>query len=130
MTGGRRVADDPAFRARFARAEADLLALEWSVLRVLAHEEFDAPEAAAASVLKIRGSELQQEITMLQVDALGAKALRFFDVAPAPPPAPTDVWADYAPGRTTVALINRAAIIYGGSNQIQKNILAKLAFGL
>jgi len=81
-------------------------------------------------VLKIRGSELQQEITMLQVDALGAKALRFFDVAPAPPPAPTDVWADYAPGRTTVALINRAATIYGGSKQIQKNILAKLAFGL
>lgn len=128
--GGRRVADDPAFRARFAKAEADLLALEWSVLRVLAHEELDEPEAAAASVLKIRGSELQQEITMLQVDAMGAKSLRFFDAAPVPPPAPTDVWPDYAPGRTTVALINRAATIYGGSKQIQKNILARLAFGL
>jgi alkylation response protein AidB-like acyl-CoA dehydrogenase len=128
--GGRPIADDPAFRARFARIEADLLALEWSVLRVLAHEELDAPEAAAASVLKIRGSELQQEVTMLQCDLLGIKSLRFFDAAPTPPPPPTEVWPDYAPGRTTVALINRAATIYGGSKQIQKNILAKLAFGL
>lgn len=127
---GRPLADDPAVRARFARIEADLLALEWSVLRVLAHEEFDAPEAAAASVLKIRGSELQQDVTMLQCDLLGAKALRYFDVAPAPPPAPTEVWGDYAPGRTTVALISRAATIYGGTKQIQKNIVARLAFGL
>lgn len=127
---GRSIADDPAFRIRFARIEADLIALEWSVLRVLAQEQFDAPEAAAASVLKIRGSELQQEVTMLQCDLLGAKALRRFDVMPTPPPAPTDVWADYVPGRTTVALINRAATIYGGSKQIQKNIVAKLAFGL
>ena len=127
--GGRRVADDPAFRARFARIEADLLALEWSVLRVLAHEEGDVPEAAAASVLKIRGSELQQEITMLQVDALGAKSLRFYEAGPNAPP-PSGVWPDYVPGRTAVALISRAATIYGGTLQVQKNILAKLAFGL
>lgn len=130
IVNGRRACDDPAFRARFARLEADLLALEWSVLRVLGHDQFEAPEAAAASVLKIRGSELQQEVTMLQCDLLGAKALRFFEAAPTPPPAPTAEWADYAPGRTTVALINRAATIYGGAKQIQKNILAKLAFGL
>ena len=128
--GGRRLADDPQVRARFARLEADLLALEWSVLRVLAHEQFEAPEAAAASVLKIRGSELQQEVTMLQCDLLGAKALRYFEVAPTPPPPPTADWADYVPGRTTVALINRAATIYGGAKQIQKNIVAKLVFGL
>jgi len=127
---GRRLADDPAIRARFARLEADLLALEWSVLRVLGHEPFEAPEAAAASVLKIRGSELQQEVTMLQVDLLGAKSLRYFEVAPALPPAPTVDWPDYVPGRTAVALINRAATIYGGTKQVQKNILAKLAFGL
>ena len=130
IRNGRPAAEDPAFRARFARLEADLLALEWSVLRVLAHEPLDVPEAAAASVLKIRGSELQQEVTMLQADLLGQKASRFFAVAPAPPPPPTDVWPDYVPGRTAVALINRAATIYGGSKQVQKNILSKLAFGL
>jgi alkylation response protein AidB-like acyl-CoA dehydrogenase len=123
------VADQPAFRARFARIEADLLALEWSVLRVLAHEESDFPEAAAASVLKIRGSELQQEITLLQVDALGAKSLRYYEPGPDAPAATPD-WPDYVPGRTNVALITRAATIYGGTKQVQKNILAKLAFGL
>src|SRR6218665_493774 len=50
VAGGRRVADDPVFRARIAKAEADLLALEWSVLRVLAHEEGEVSESAAASV--------------------------------------------------------------------------------
>jgi len=125
---GVRVADLPAFRARFARVEADLLALEWSVLRVLAHEEMGFPEAAAASVLKIRGSELQQEITLLQVDALGAKSLRYFEPSPVAPPA-SEIWPDYAAGRTTIALITRAATIYGGTKQVQKNILAKLAFG-
>ena len=130
QAGGRRLADDPAIRARFARLEADLIALEWSVLRVLAHEPLAVPEAAAASVLKIRGSALQQEVTMLQADLLGTRALRFFDPAPAPPPAPTPDWPDYVPGRTTVALITRASTIYGGSMQVQKNILAKLAFGL
>jgi alkylation response protein AidB-like acyl-CoA dehydrogenase len=125
---GVRVADLPAFRARFARVEADLLALEWSVLRVLAHEETGFPEAAAASVLKIRGSELQQEITLLQVDALGAKSLRYFEPSPTAPSA-SEIWPDYVAGRTTIALITRAATIYGGTKQVQKNILAKLAFG-
>jgi len=126
---GRRLCDDPAVRARFAKVQADLLALEWSVLRVLAHEENEFPESAAASVLKIKGSDLQQEITMLQVDLLGAKSLRYFTPGPQAP-APSEIWPDYVAGRTTVALITRAATIYGGSKQVQKNILAKLAYGL
>ena len=130
LRGGRPAAEDPEFRARFARLQADLIALEWSVLRVLAHEQLDVPEAAAASVLKIRGSELQQEVTMLQVDLLGQKALRYFTPSPTPPPQSSEFWSEEIPGRTTVALITRAATIYGGSKQVQKNILSKLAFGL
>lgn len=126
---GRNVTNNPAFRARLARVEAELLALEWSVLRVLAREETDFPEVGAASVLKVRGAELQQEITMLQVDALGTKSLRYYeptwDV-----PAPTTDWPDYVAGRTCAALISRAATIYGGTKQVQKNILAKLVFQL
>ena len=125
---GAPLAEDPRFQARFAKLKADLLALEWSVRRVLAKEETGYPEAAAASVLKIRGSELQQEITTLQLDALGAKAVRCF--TPPDPPAANAVWPDYAASRTTVALITRAATIYGGTKQVQKNILAKLAYGL
>ena len=66
---------------------------------------------------------------MLQVDALGAKSLRYYDPA-CDAPAPSADWPDYVPGRTTIALIARAATIYGGSKQVQKNILAKLAYGL
>ena len=123
------VCELPEFRARFARVQADLLALEWSVLRVLAREASPYPEAAAASVLKIRGSELQQEITQLQVDAMGAKGCRFYEASPLAP-APTELWPDHVPGRTAVALITRAATIYGGTKQVQKNILAKLAYRL
>lgn len=123
------VSDLPGFRVRFARIQADLLALEWSVMRVLAKEETGFPESAAASVLKIRGSELQQAISQLQVDAMGAKGVRYF--APtAYAPEPNALWPEYVPGRTAVALISRAATIYGGTKQVQKNILAKLAFGL
>jgi alkylation response protein AidB-like acyl-CoA dehydrogenase len=126
---GVRVADNPTFRAKLARIEAELIGLEWSVRRVLAREETDFPEAACASVLKIRGSELQQEITMLQLDTLGAKALRYFPPS-AIAPEPSALWSDYIPGRAAIALISRAATIYGGTKQVQKNILAKLAFGL
>jgi alkylation response protein AidB-like acyl-CoA dehydrogenase len=123
------VCEVPEFRAQFARVQADLLALEWAVLRVLAKEASAYPEAAAASVLKIRGSELQQEITQLQVDALGAKGCRYYAASPQAP-TPTELWPDYVPGRTAVALIARAATIYGGTKQVQKNILAKLAYRL
>lgn len=128
IVDGQAIADQPLWRARFARVEADLLALEWSVLRVLAHEQSDFPEAAAASVLKIRGSELQQEITTLQIDALGAKAARYYP--PHDAVRASEAWPDYVAGRTAVALITRAATIYGGTKQVQKNILAKIAFGL
>lgn len=128
IADGAPVAEDPRFQARFAKLKAELAALEWSVLRVLAKEDSGYPEAAAASVLKIRGSELQQEITGFQLDVLGPKAVRYFP-PPEPPPS-TAVWPEYAASRTTEALITRAATIYGGTKQVQKNILAKLAFGL
>src|SRR5438045_64038 len=78
-------------------------------------------EAAAASLIESRGSELHQHITMLQVDVLGAKAARYYEPT-ANAPQPTALWPDYVAGRTTVALITRAATIYGGTKQVQKNI--------
>ena len=66
---------------------------------------------------------------MLQLDALGAKSLRYYEPGP-DAPAPSADWAEHVPGRTTIALITRAATIYGGTKQVQKNILAKLAYGL
>jgi alkylation response protein AidB-like acyl-CoA dehydrogenase len=129
---GSSLMDDPVFRSRLARLQADVTALEWSVLRVLAKEETPYEHTAVSSALKIRGSELQQRITELQLEVLGARALRFIPEAEyADFPAPGDpFWAPEMVGRTATALITRATTIYGGSKQIQKNLIAKLAFGL
>jgi alkylation response protein AidB-like acyl-CoA dehydrogenase len=121
------VIDTPAFSSKLARVEIDLLALEWSVLRILADEHSEQNADAIVSALKIRGSEMQQRVTELQFDALGLRGLRAFehgDVDTGP------LWPDHVPGRSAQFLHLRAATIYGGAREVQKNIIAKLAFGL
>ncbi|MES2258358.1 MAG: acyl-CoA dehydrogenase family protein [Pseudomonadota bacterium] len=125
--------NSPDFRRKIARLEMDLQALEWSVLRVLcdAPNRYDA--AAVTSALKVRGSELQQRATELGIEALGEKALRFYDGYADPAignPEERTAWPDYVPGRTAVHLYMRAATVYGGAREVQKNIIAKRAFGL
>jgi len=121
-----------AFQRRLARVEMDLYALEWSVLRILAEEKTEINLDAVVSTLKIRGALMQQRIGELQMDALGLRSLRFFDLTDARNPLPdsSEFWPDYIPGRTAQCLFNRAATVYGGSREVQKNIIAKLAFGL
>jgi alkylation response protein AidB-like acyl-CoA dehydrogenase len=129
LEDGQPLAVRPAWRARVARIEADVLALEWSVLRVLAKEATVWSADIAASALKVRGSELQQEVTQLSADMLGLRGLRYFDPEPTLRDASAQ-WPDYVPGRTSIALMTLASTIYGGTKQVQKNILAKSAFGL
>jgi alkylation response protein AidB-like acyl-CoA dehydrogenase len=128
---GRRLIEIPEFAHKLARVEADLLALEWSVLRILCDEHNVHDPVAVVSALKIRGSEMQQRVAQLQIDALGPRALRTFphyELAAALDVTP--LWPSYVRGRTTQYLHLRAATIYGGSREIQKNIIAKRAFGL
>jgi alkylation response protein AidB-like acyl-CoA dehydrogenase len=122
------LSDVPEFRSRIARIDADIRALEWSVLRVLSEETAGPSPGIAASVLKLRGSELQQQIVSLHADMIGPKMLRYYDPEQGPP-APEPIWPSYVPGRASVALIARASTIYGGTAQVQRNILSKLAFG-
>lgn len=121
------VIDTPEYRRKFSEVEADLLALEWSVLRILSNESNKYNLDAVVSALKLRGSAMQQRITELQIEALGPKALRFFlheDVQDDP------LWPAYVPGRVNGYFTNRASTIYGGSQEVQKNIIAKIAFDL
>jgi alkylation response protein AidB-like acyl-CoA dehydrogenase len=127
--GGVPLAQLPAFEGRMARIEAELTALEWSVLRTLAAEDYRYDQTAVASILKVSGSKLQQAITELQVDLIGAKAMRLFPIS-LRERTPDPLWPDHVPGRTAAALGLRASTIYGGTLQVQKNIIAKLAFGL
>jgi len=132
MAGGVALIDAPAFANKLARVEVDVLALEYSVLRVLSNEKNRQNLDAVVSALKLRGSALQQLVTDLQVEALGLHALRYWahgegEVIDADEAVR---WPDFVPGRTAGALIARASTIYGGSQEVQKNIIAKLAFSL
>lgn len=119
---------DEAFRSKVAAIEIDLLALEYTNLRVLAAENAGKGVGPEASMLKIRGSEIQQTITELACEALGYYAAPYEhrpDGSNQPPVGP-----DYAQGRMESYLYYRATTIYGGSNEIQRNIIAKMVLGL
>lgn len=127
--GAGRLCDDPSFRKRLARVEIDLLALEYTNLRVLSASQDNASVSIQASILKIRGSEIRQAISELLVESAGADALRFAGrdsngyPVPNPDPGETDDLA--------AAYLNlRKLSIYGGSNEIQKNIIAQTLVGL
>lgn len=130
--GASRLIDQPDFARRLACVEVQVQALEFSVLRVLSQEHSRQNLDAVVSALKLRGSALQQRVTELQVDAMGLHALRFWQHGEGETIAAEQaaVWPESVPGRTAGALIARASTIYGGSQEIQKTIIAKLAFGL
>jgi alkylation response protein AidB-like acyl-CoA dehydrogenase len=119
----------PQFAARLARLEAEVIALEWSVFRVMGEDKSGFPAHQAASILKIRGAELQQTLVELQVDMIGERAIRYYKAGSKDHEVSAE-WPEYVPGRSGVMMITRAATIYGGTNEIQKNILARTAFGL
>jgi len=122
--------DDPLFAARVARVEIELAALEITNLRVLCDEQKSRAPGPEASMLKIRGSEIQQDISELLMRAAGAYALPMrreameagWQADPALPPA----GPRYAAGATAAYLNLRKLSIFGGTNEIQKNIIAKM----
>ncbi|MGB5947692.1 MAG: acyl-CoA dehydrogenase family protein [Parvibaculum sp.] len=128
--GGARLIDDAAFRAKLASLEARLDALELTVLRVLATVAEGGAPGHEASILKVIATELAQDITELGMEAHGPYAMPAFPDSVAPGWAGnTPLPADAAPAVARY-LGARAQSIYGGSNEIQKNILAKRVLGL
>jgi alkylation response protein AidB-like acyl-CoA dehydrogenase len=126
---------DPVYAQRVAEVEAELQALEWLTLRALSeHGTPAATQWPAGSVLHVLGSELQQKTGALLVEALGRRGVIAYpewddDEAhearpPAYPPGP-----DFAPGVTADFLYRRAVTIYGGSNEIQRNLIARHLLG-
>ena len=113
---------DPLTAARFAELENELLALELTALRVVAHSADGKPHPAS-SVLKLKGTELQQAVSELVVDLAGPMSL----ASGAGDESDVPAWAR----RATPAYLNlRKASIYGGSNEIQRQIIAKTILGL
>ncbi|OGK98159.1 MAG: pimeloyl-CoA dehydrogenase large subunit [Candidatus Rokubacteria bacterium RIFCSPHIGHO2_12_FULL_73_22] len=116
--------DDPRFRDRLTRVEVELMALEITNLRFLDQLRGGRPPGAEVSLLKIKGTEIQQALTELMMQAAGPRALAF---------RPVDATAAF--DRFTASLAPRycnvrKATIYAGSNEIQRNIIAKATLGL
>jgi alkylation response protein AidB-like acyl-CoA dehydrogenase len=125
---GRPLLHDTLFAAKVADLEIELMALEMTVLRVLA-EAHKAP-GPEASVLKVRGTEIQQRLSELMVEAAGPLALPF-------DPAYLDgerehsvIDDDFAAPLLPHYFNYRKTSIYGGSNEIQRNIISQMILGL
>ncbi|CRZ17444.1 acyl-CoA dehydrogenase family protein [Mycolicibacterium neworleansense] len=112
---------DPLFAARLAEAENDVLALELTQMRVTS-DSADGKPSPASSVLKLRGSQLQQTATELLVEVAGADALPYEagDIA-------SPDWAQHAAPHY---LNYRKTSIYGGSNEVQRTIISSTILGL
>jgi alkylation response protein AidB-like acyl-CoA dehydrogenase len=121
---GRPLLEDPAFLRKLTDVEIDLLALEYTELRMLAAETGGKAPGVEVSMLKVRGTEVQQRLNELELEALGPHAaLRARGARePVAMPAAVDVADTYFNMRKTS--------IFGGSNEIQRNILAKAVLGL
>lgn len=122
--------DDPGFARRIARLEIALISLELTTLRMLSAVKSGETPGAAANVLKIKGSELQQEISEALMDAVGEYAFAYDPHAWSDGRHDNPVGPPEAAGLAGAYFNTRKVTIYGGSNEIQRNILATRTLGL
>jgi len=127
---GKPLLDDPAFAARLARVEIDLENMKTTNLRVIAAVAGGGVPGAESSMLKIRGTEIRQEINALTRRAMGVYARPFTqDMLDADHDGPR-FGPDFAAAASAQYFNNRKLSIFGGSNEIQKNIISKMILGL
>jgi alkylation response protein AidB-like acyl-CoA dehydrogenase len=116
------IEDDPLTKARIVELENELLALDLTALRVVAHSHDGEPHPAS-SVLKLKGTELQQAVSELVVDLAGPGSI----ASGAGDDSELALWARNS---TPTYLNLRKASIYGGSNEVQRQIISRTILGL
>ncbi len=128
--GGKPLIEDALYAYKLATVEIDLMALEVTVLRVISQEAKRKAPGPEASMLKVKGTEIQQRLTELMVEAAGPAGLAF-------DPAYLEGEHEHSAGGDddTAPLMPyyfnyRKTSIYGGSNEIQKNIITQMILGL
>lgn len=128
LCDGRPMLEDPLFRAQVAEVEMQLMAIEMSTLRILAAAREGGVPGAESSILKVKGTEIRQAISHLLRKVIGPYALPFieeeFELGAAP------LHADYASAPASQYFNLRKLSIFGGSNEIQKNIVSKMILEL
>ena len=130
QSNGQALIEEPRFRDKISRAEIDLMALEYTELRAVSAANQGRVPGTEVNLLKIRGSEMQQKISELLIEAIGYYANPFvpdsFDAGWNEEPIGPDYAASLAPEYFNW----RKSSIYAGSNEIQKNIISKMVLGL
>ena len=130
ISNGRPLIEDPHFRRRLADVEMELMSLEMTNLRTVAAAEAGGVPGAESSFLKIMGTELRQEITHLFRTAAGPYALPFLNEALHDDFDGNYVGPEFAASVSARYFNFRKLSIFGGSNEIQKNIISKMILGL
>jgi alkylation response protein AidB-like acyl-CoA dehydrogenase len=123
---GRPLLEDPLFAARIAETENELLALELTLLRVVTSSADGAPNPAS-SMLKLRGSELMQATTEIEMDIAALDSLVYGTPDPVDDGIASPPWARAS---APSFLNNRKVSIYSGSSEVQRTIIASSILGL
>lgn len=117
MLDGKPLMQDASFRAKLARLEIKLEGLRMVIYRTLAGAQLGHAPGPESSILKIRGSELSQEVGELAMEMMGHNAMAWFNDEGVIPENQQWVASSFC--------YQRATTIYGGTNEIQRNIIAK-----
>ncbi len=125
VNGGQRLIDDPGFQQRIADIEVELMALEFTELRTLAAQAAGGFPGPESSLLKIKGTELQQATQEILMEI----AAYYQGVLPIDLD-PNELGHEFGSEVRRRYMYGRASTIYGGSNEVQKNIIAKFVLGL
>ncbi|WP_241521084.1 acyl-CoA dehydrogenase family protein [Kineobactrum sediminis] len=121
VCGDGNLMDDPEFRGKVATLEIDLLATEFTELRSLASAQAGAAPGPESSILKLKGTEIQQRIQKLTVEAGGIYAAAW---------GGNQVGPGFARAGMAGYLASRAYTIYGGASEVQRDVIAKNVLGI
>ena len=122
--------EDAEFRRAIADVEIKLKTLEYTELRYLMSESQGDGPGAEVSLLKIRGTEIQQDLTELSMQAMGMYAHPYVPESMEYGWNEDPIGPEIAPSLSPSYFNVRKTSIYGGTNEIQKNIMAKMVLGL
>ena len=124
-SGGAPIIEDPVFQMRLSDIETELMALEFTELRALASMADGGMPGPESSFLKIKGTEIRQAISELALQLVG-----YYGGALDSNLDPGVLGHDFASQARVNYMYGRAASIYGGSNEVQRNVIAKMVLGV
>ena len=130
QSSGGKLIEEPTFRDKISKAEIDLMALEYTELRAVSAANLGETPGTEVNLLKIRGSEMQQKISELMLEAIGYYANPFLPESAEPGWNETPVGPEYGAHLAPDYFNWRKSSIYSGSNEVQKNIISKMVLGL